>query len=101
MANSAFSHGTCVESSSFQRAATADARSGGPSIKRYLGELMAAAASKIAIALAELHNGGLTPATKQHGGDLVAQLYGLRQYMAGYWGLRCHGTSAAAMTSVP
>ena len=62
---------------------------------------MAAAASKIAIALAELHNGGLTPATKQHGGDLVAQLYGLRQYMAGYWGLRCHGTSAAAMTSVP
>jgi hypothetical protein len=78
LANSAFSHGTCVESSSFQRAATADARSGGPSIKRYLGELMAAAASKIAIALAELHNGGLTPATKQHGGDLVAQLYGLR-----------------------
>jgi hypothetical protein len=46
---------------------------------------MAAAASKIAIALAELHNGGLTPATKQHGSDLVAQLYGLRQYMAGYW----------------
>ncbi len=45
---------------------------------------MADAASKIAIALAELHNGGLTPATKQHGGDLVAQLYGLRQYMAGY-----------------
>ena len=33
---------------------------------------MADAASKIAIALAELHNGGLTPATKQHGGDLVS-----------------------------
>ena len=55
MANSAFSHGTCVESSSFQRAATADARSGAPSIKRYLGELMADAASKIAIALARAH----------------------------------------------
>ena len=70
---------------------------------------MAAAASKIAIALAELHNGGLTPATKQHGGDLVAQLYGLRQYMAGYWDFDAVAraaassccTSAAAMTSVP
>jgi hypothetical protein len=45
----------------------------------------------------------------QCGGDLVAQLYGLRQCMVGYWDFdamaRAHGklccTSAAAMTSVP
>jgi hypothetical protein len=43
-----------------------------------IGEIIAAAASVIALALDERANGGLRPRTKTCGGDLIAQLYALR-----------------------
>jgi hypothetical protein len=43
----------------------------------------AAAAAAIGQALVGFHDGGLTPATKTQGGDLVAQLYELQQATLG------------------
>ena len=43
--------------------------------------MVAAAAGAIAQALREFQNGGLTTGTKMRGGDLIAQLYGLRQFL--------------------
>jgi hypothetical protein len=54
-------------------------------IERYVGEIVAAAAGAIMEALAEYQTGGLTAATKSRGGDLIAELYGLRQYMIVDW----------------
>jgi hypothetical protein len=56
-----------------------------PSFDELIGEVVAAAACAIAQALREFQNGGLRTETKMHGGDLIAQLYALRQYMVGYW----------------
>ena len=33
----------------------------------------------------EYQDGGLRAETKLYGGDLIARLYSLRQYMVGYW----------------
>jgi hypothetical protein len=54
-------------------------------IERYVGELVAAAGMAIAEALAERADGGLTPRTKQRGGDAIAQLFVLRQFMIADW----------------
>ena len=56
-----------------------------PSIERCIGELVADACGAIAMALREYQDGGLRAKTKLHGGDLIARLYSLRQYMVGYW----------------
>ena len=45
---------------------------------------MAAAARAIVRALMEYQNGETRPATTRHGGDLIAQLYSLRQSTIGY-----------------
>ena len=49
------------------------------------GRLVADACGAIAMALREYQDGGLRAETKLHGGDLIARLYSLRQYMVGYW----------------
>ena len=54
-----------------------------PLIERVIGEVVAAAARAIVRALMEYQNGGAQPATTRHGGDLIAQLYALRQACAG------------------
>jgi len=56
-----------------------------PSIERVIGDLVADACGAIAMALREYQDGGLRAETKLHGGDLIARLYSLRQYMVGYW----------------
>src|SRR5262249_48862803 len=56
-----------------------------PCIERHVGELVASAASAVAEALREFQNGGLRTSTKIHGGDLICELYKLRQFMVGYW----------------
>jgi hypothetical protein len=69
----------------------------GLSIERHVGELVAGGASLVAEALREYHNGGLTPATKRQGGDCIAHLYRLRQFMIADWPFdaicREHGTT--------
>ena len=50
-----------------------------PAMERVIGEVVAAAARAIVRALMEYQNGGARPATTRHGGDLIAQLYALRQ----------------------
>ena len=55
-----------------------------PLIERVIGEVVAAAARAIVRALMEYQNGGAQPATTRHGGDLIAQLYSLRQSTIGY-----------------
>jgi hypothetical protein len=54
-------------------------------MEHYIGQQVAGAASALALALGEFQNGGLTPMTKGQGGDLIAELYRLRQYMIGTW----------------
>ena len=54
-----------------------------PDIKVLIGEAMAAAACIMAQALGEYWDGGLTPKTKTASGDLIAQLYELRQSTMG------------------
>src|SRR5262245_44582071 len=48
-------------------------------LEQLIGEMVANAAAAVARALRERANGGLTPATKMYGGDLIARLYSLRQ----------------------
>jgi hypothetical protein len=50
-------------------------------IERYVGERVAAAGLAIAEALAERSDGGLTPATRTRGGDLICALVRLRQFL--------------------
>jgi hypothetical protein len=56
-----------------------------PTLERHVGERVAAAALTLAEALAERQDGGLTRATKMRGGDLIGELFGLRQHMVGFW----------------
>jgi hypothetical protein len=49
-----------------------------------IGETVADAVCAISRALMECHDGGLQAETKVVGGDLIARLYQLRQYTAGY-----------------
>jgi hypothetical protein len=44
-----------------------------------IGEIVEQATAVIAVGLDERSNGGLRPKTKLVGGDLIAQLYGLRE----------------------
>jgi hypothetical protein len=49
------------------------------SYERAVGEVVALAACAMGLALSERANGGLRPLTKQHGTNLLEQLYTLRQ----------------------
>jgi hypothetical protein len=77
-----------------------------PTLERLVGELVAAAGMAIAEALAERSDGGLTPATRVRGGDLIAQLYGLRQFLIVDFPnfdsiARTHGLAALRACDVP
>ena len=50
-------------------------------IERHVGALVAAAGMAIAEALAERSDGGLTPATKMRGGDLICELFRWRKFL--------------------
>jgi len=67
-------------------------------LERHVGELVAAAATAILQALREFQNGGLTASTKMQGGDLICELYRLRQFMIADWPFdaiaREHGKTA-------
>ena len=67
-------------------------------IETYVGRRVAAAGLVIAEALAERQDGGLTPATRARGGDLLAALHGLRLFMLADWDFdamaREHGAAA-------
>ena len=54
-----------------------------PAFAELIGEIVAAAVAVIAVGLDERSNGGLRPRTKLAGGDLIAQLYTLRQACTG------------------
>jgi hypothetical protein len=73
-------------------------------IERYVGRQVANAAMILLEALVERSDGGLTPATKTRGGDQLAELYGLRQFMIGTWDFdaicREHGTAALCAADV-
>jgi hypothetical protein len=73
-----------------------------PTIERYVGELVAAAAGAIVEALHEYRHGGLSPRTKMAGGDLICELFKLRQYMIADWPFdqiaREYGTAALRET---
>jgi len=56
-----------------------------PTLERVVGEAVAAAASAIMEALQEYRNGALTNSTKMSGGEAIAWLYKLRQFMVPYW----------------
>ena len=54
------------------------------SIERHIGETVADAVCTTSNALTEYYDGGLRAQTKERFGDLIARLYSLRQYTAGY-----------------
>ena len=62
--------------------ATAAAKPGS-ALEQLIGEIVAQAVAVIAVGLDERANGGLRPKTRLTGGDLIAQLYALREvYLA-------------------
>jgi hypothetical protein len=74
------------------------------SLEPLVGKLVASAAFVIVEALAEYQAGGLTPVTKSRGGDLIAELYGLRQFMLADFDFdsiaRTHGGAALRSADV-
>ena len=64
-------------------------------LERHVGELVAAAAGTIALTLSEFQSRGLTGGTKKRGGEAIAALFKLRQFMIGTWDFdgmaRTHG----------
>ena len=50
-------------------------------LEHHLGQTVAAAASTIAEALGEFQDGGLTSRTKGRGGELIFELFRLRQFL--------------------
>ena len=73
-------------------------------IEYRVGQLVAAAGLAIAEAITERANGGLTPATRTRGGDLIAELVGLRGFMIADWDFdgicREYGTAALQAVDV-
>jgi hypothetical protein len=73
-----------------------------PSLERCVGELVAAAAGAIAEGLRERARGKLTTPTKMAGGDLIAELFRLRQFMIADWDFdgmcRTHGAAVLRET---
>jgi len=73
-------------------------------IENYVGRRVAAAGLAIAEALVERQDGGLTPATRARGGDLLAALHGLRLFMLADWDFdaiaRQHGAVALRAADV-
>jgi hypothetical protein len=55
------------------------------SLERCVGELVATAAAVLAEGLREFAHRGLTIRTKARGGDLICELFRLRQMMVGAW----------------
>ena len=74
------------------------------SLEPLVGQLVAAAGIAIAEALSEYRDGGLTPATRTRGGDLIAQLVGLYQFAIADLDFdnvaRVHGTAALRAADV-
>jgi len=73
-------------------------------IETYVGQRVAAVAATILEALQERAGGGLTPATRTRGGDLLAALHGLRLFMLADWPFdeicRVHGAAALRAADV-
>jgi hypothetical protein len=74
-------------------------------IELFVGRQVAAAGLAILEALDERQHGGLTPRTRQRGGDAIAALYGLRNFLIvdypGFDGLaREHGVAALRAAGV-
>lgn len=69
-----------------------------PSIEHHVGELVAQAAATLAAGLREKSRGKLSLRTKMAGGDLIVELFKLRQMMVADWPFdsiaREHGTAA-------
>jgi hypothetical protein len=67
-------------------------------IEIFVGQRVAVAGMAILEALAERQDGGLTPATKMRGGDVLAVLHNMRQFMTPDWDFdaiaRKHGAAA-------
>ena len=67
-------------------------------IELFVGRQVAAAGLAILEALDERQHGGLTPRTRQRGGDQLAALHGLRIFMLADWPFdeicRVHGAAA-------
>jgi hypothetical protein len=74
------------------------------SLEPLIGRLVAAAGITIVEALGEYRDGGLTPATKTRGGDLIAQLVGLYQFAIADFDFdsvaQVHGTAALRSADV-
>jgi len=74
------------------------------SLEPLIGRLVAAAGITIVEALGEYRDGGLTPATRTRGGDLIAQLVGLYQFAIVDFDFdnvaRVHGTAALCAADV-
>src|SRR5262249_23513226 len=75
-------------------------------IEHRVGEIVAAAGLVIVEALNERADGGLTPATRTRGGHLIAQLYGLRNFLIADFPnfdaiAREHGTAALRACDAP
>ena len=104
---------TVLESAAVQPtpAVTTSAPSSSPStappntIEYRVGAIVAAAGIAIAEALAERADGGLTPTTKMRGGNLIAELFRLRQFLIADFPnfdamAREHGTAALRAADV-
>jgi hypothetical protein len=74
------------------------------SIENYVGQRVATVAATILEALHERQDGGLSPATRTRGGDLLAALHGLRLFMLADWDFdaiaRQHGAVALRAVDV-
>lgn len=72
-------------SANTQIAPRRDTDDSGPSIERYVGEMIAAAAVAVAEALREFERGKLSSRTRTAGGDMIFEIYKLRAFMIGTW----------------
>jgi hypothetical protein len=52
-------------------------------LENYIGQTVAGAAAALVVALDEARDGGVTSGTRQQGGELVAELVRLRNFMVG------------------
>jgi hypothetical protein len=73
----------CIDLCKIQRPPSAAAGNPGAPIEVLIGEVAAAAVVALCRALAEFQDGGLTPASRTQGGDLIARLYKLQQATLG------------------
>ena len=75
-------------------------------LEHHIGALVAAAGMTIVEALDERADGGLTPATKMRGGDLICELFRWRKFLIADFPdfdslARAHGSAALRAADVP